>query len=139
MLQTDRHSNRISFATGVLVICWAQNALRSSKSRGYAETACAHGHRLVHVAAARAVQPPERALDIAAARSRVDVPPTLGPVLLDAQAPRAAARAHRPLRAQPDRHDTTAAPPNANILDRRSRKPEHPVECRRISSSLVDR
>ncbi len=43
-------------------------------------------HRLVDVAAARAGHAPEQALDVAAASSEVEVPPTLDPMLLDVQA-----------------------------------------------------
>ena len=86
-------------------------------------------HRLVNIAAVRAVQSPQLALDVAATGAEIQMPPALGAVLLDQQAACAAARARRPLPGvQPDRHNH-AIGAERHVLDRCSRKAEHPLEC----------
>jgi hypothetical protein len=44
-----RHAIRVSRETAVWFICWAKNAVLSSKSRVYREPALAHGTRSPHV------------------------------------------------------------------------------------------
>jgi hypothetical protein len=85
-------------------------------------------HLLVDVTAARAIQPPEHALDLAATGAEIQMPPALRAMLLDVQAARSAARAHWSLAPQPDGHDHSLAA-ERDVLHRRSGKPEHPVEC----------
>src|SRR5487761_662020 len=85
-------------------------------------------HLLVHIAAARAVHASEHALDLAPQPPEIEMPPTLGPVLLDRQPTRPAARADRSLAPQPDGHDHSLAA-ERDVLHRRSRKPQHPIEC----------
>ncbi len=85
-------------------------------------------HMLVHIAAARAVQPPEPALDHAPRGAEIQRPPALLAVLLDLQATRPAARADRLLGAQHDGHDHRLLT-ERHIPDPCTRKPEHPVEC----------
>src|ERR1035441_4856268 len=55
--------------------------------------------------AARAVKPSEPTLDHAPRRPKIEMPPALDAVLLDLKTARPAARAHRPLGSQRDRHD----------------------------------
>ena len=75
---------------------------------------------LIDIAAARAVQPPQQTFDEAPRAAEIEVTPALGPMLLDAEAARAAARAHRVLRLQGDGHDH---PPRRRT---RHRVPRHP-------------
>ena len=81
---------------------------------------------LGQITAARAVQAPQPALDLAAHAAHVEMPPALGPVILDLQPARAAARAERLLAAQRDRHDHRLRA-ELHVADPRARKPEHPV------------
>ena len=85
-------------------------------------------HVLGQIAAARAVQPSEPAFDHAPHAAHVEMAPALGPVILDLQAARAAARAERLLAAQRDGHDHRLRA-ELHVPDPRAREPEHPVEC----------
>ena len=86
-------------------------------------------HRLEQIAATRTAQAPQLALDKAARGAEIEMPPALHAPVLDLQADRAAARAHPSPAAQADRHDHPL-PAERHILNRRPRKPEHPVKCR---------
>ena len=83
---------------------------------------------LIDIAAARAVQPPQHALDHAPRAAEIEMPPALAPVLLDVQAARAAARAGRLPRLQSDGHDHSLGA-ERHIPDPCALKREHPVEC----------
>ena len=65
-----------------------------------------------------------------------DPPPRLLAMLLDRKATRAAARADRLLGAQHDRHDHRLRP-ERHIPDPSTRKPEHPIGCRRDSHVAI--
>jgi hypothetical protein len=87
-------------------------------------------HRLVDIAAARAVQPSQQALDVAAASGEIELPPALVAVLLDRKAASSTTRADRPLvRPQSDGHDHPLSA-KRTVPDRCPREPEHPLECR---------
>ena len=86
-------------------------------------------HRLVHIAAGRAVQPSEPTLDHAPQAAEIQRPPALLTMLLDLKAARAAARADRFLGAQDDGHDHRLLT-ERHVPDPSTRKPKHPVECR---------
>ena len=64
------------------------------------------------------------------------MPPALDSMLLDRQPARTAARADRRAGPQRDRHDHPLAA-ERHVPDRRSRKREHPVECRGDSHVAV--
>ena len=97
-------------------------------------------HRLVHVAAAGAIQTSEPALDHAPHAADIQRPPALEAMLFDLQPARATARADRLLRAQHDGHDHRLLP-ERHIRDPGARKPKHRFNAAvtRTSPSFVGR
>ena len=85
-------------------------------------------HHLVHVAARRAVQASEPALDRAPDGAEIQMPPALGSMLLDLQPARPTARAHRLPGLQRDGHDH-ALGAERHVPHPCTRQRQHLVEC----------
>jgi len=83
---------------------------------------------LGQIAAARAVQPAQPALDHASHAASIQVPPALDAMVLDLQAASPAARTDRLFATQRDGHDHRLLA-ELHIAYPGTRKPEHPVEC----------
>ena len=93
---------------------------------------------LGQIAAARAIEPAQFALDHAPQPALIQMPPPLDAVILDLQPAGAAARTDRPLAAQTDRHDHRLLA-ELHVPDPRARKREHLLNAvlTRTSSSFA--
>ena len=95
-------------------------------------------HGLVAHTAVPTPQPPQLALDYAAARAEIEVTPALHSPAVDAAAELAAARADTPPPPQTDGHDHPLGA-ETNIDHRRPGQAEHPVECARDAHVALPR
>src|SRR5262245_38501951 len=108
---TVRQPTRSSRVIAVLAICCARKATTSFEVACVVRVRPGPRHRLHPDAAVAAAQPAQLALDDAAVRANVEMPPALvAPVVdLEPAAGLAASRADPPASAQPHRHDYALA------------------------------
>ena len=128
MLPTVSQPIRISLVSCVWFICCASHADQIVEVARVAHASARPLHVLGQIAAARAVEPSQPALDHAPQAAHVEMPPALDAVILDRQAARPAARADWLLATQRDRHDHRLRA-ELHVPDPGAREPEHPVEC----------
>ena len=125
MFPTVSQPIRISLVSCVWFICCASHAVsRRSRACTWRRLAPTRPSRADHrspgsTAAAACTRP-------SSAAAHIEMPPALGPVILDLQPARAAPRAERLLAAQRDHHDHRLRA-ELHVADPRARKPEHPV------------
>ena len=122
---------RSSRAIGANAICCASHATDVFEVARVVRARPRPRHRLQTNAAVAAAQPAQLALDDAAARAQIQVPPALDAPIVDLQvaAGLAAARADPPPAPQPDGHDHPLAG-EADVDHGRPGQAEQPLECR---------
>jgi hypothetical protein len=118
-------------AIGAKAICCASHASNVVEVARVVRPGPRPRDRLHAHAAVMAAQPPQLALDPAAAGAKIQVPPALEPAVVDLELRTglAAPRADAPAAPQPHRHDHGLGG-EADVDDRRSGQAEQPLECR---------